>query len=410
MAKEDLKNQDAQMCNRVCLKGPRKVSYDFRDIAFTPYGECGADDSLKLHSYVKSVHIELSIADFARHLGLSCDGPCIFWTPKSTIFRDFINHEEAYSSILKQYDPQAATVEEEIANLMNSLAEAASTPVVLSEKVFKSRLHDLQDCFWVFSNLDSFFDIAIEDHLDPNRPKPERKDLIDVVLQLERKRFIRICITKEHIKGVLKDVFLGALDTSAITMTWTMTEHARHLKVLNKVEDEIRCCMGNKGKVEESDIENLPYFRAAVKESWRLHPPVPILIDRETMVECKLEGYHIPNKMRLLVNIFAVNRDPRYWKKPEEFDPETFMENPLDVKGHSFKFLPFGSGRRICPGMNMGIANVELSLANLLYSFDWKLPKGTTIADINIDELFHFTLNKKIPLMLVPIPYYWQKA
>ncbi|XP_043703012.1 cytochrome P450 71B25-like [Telopea speciosissima] len=149
-----------------------------------------------------------------------------------------------------------------------------------------------------------------------------------------------------------------------------MTQLARHLKVLNKVQDEIRCCIGNKGKVEESDRENLPYFRAVVMESWRLHPPVPILIAIETMADCKLEGYHIPNKMRLLVNIFAVNRDPRYWKKPEEFDPEKFMENPLDVKGHSFEFLPFGSGRTICPGMNMGIANVELSLANLLYSFD----------------------------------------
>ncbi|XP_042518067.1 cytochrome P450 71B37-like [Macadamia integrifolia] len=418
MAREVLKHQDAQMCNRVRLEGPRKVSYDFRDIAFTPYGE------------------------WWREVRKICNLELL--SPKAV---------QSYLYVR----------EEEISNLMNLLAEAASTPVDVSEKVFKltdaiicriafgksyksrgfdsgrfaEAVHDAMSAMsnfaasdffpyfgWiidnltghtatidrVFRNLDSFFDMAIEDHLDPNRVKPDREDIIDVLLRLERDQFSRIRITKDHIKGVLKDMFLGAVDTSAITMTWTMTQLARHPKVLKKVQDELRSYIGSKGKVEESDIENLPYFRAVVKESWRLHPPVPILIARETMADCKLDGYDIPNKMRLHVNIFAVNRDPRYWKNPDEFDPERFMENPLDVKGHSFEFLPFGSGRRICPGMNMGIANVELALANLLYTFDWKLPNGTTIEDINMDELFPLTLNKKTPLMLVPIPYHWQKA
>ena len=186
-----------------------------------------------------------------------------------------------------------------------------------------------------------------------------------------------------------------------------MAELAKNPKLMKKAQEEIRNYVGNRGKVTEKDIEELPYLKMIMKETLRLHPPAPLLIPREIISHFKIEGYDFYPKTMVQVNVWAIGRDPTYWKDPEEFLPERFEESSIDYKGQHFEFLPFGAGRRICPGMNLGVKTVELALANLLYHFNWKLPEGMKEEDLDMEETsgLSLTIYKKLPLKLVPIPY-----
>ena len=200
-----------------------------------------------------------------------------------------------------------------------------------------------------------------------------------------------------------QDLFLAGVDTGAITLTWAMTELARNPRIMKKAQVEVRNSIGKKGKVTEGDVDQLHYLKMVVKETLRLHPPVPLLLPRETMSHFEINGYHIYPKTQVQVNFWAIGRDPNLWKNPEEFLPERFMDNSVDFRGQHFELLPFGAGRRICPGMYMAIATVELALANLLYRFNWNLPNGMREADINMEEAAGLTVRKKFALNLVPI-------
>lgn len=148
-----------------------------------------------------------------------------------------------------------------------------------------------------------------------------------------------------------------------------MAELAKNPRVMKKVQDEIRYDI-KEDQVKESELEKLEYLKMVVKEVLRLHVPAPLLLPRQTMSHFKLDGYDIDPKSHLYVNAWAIGRDPNYWFNPEEFLPERFMESNIDYRGQNFELLLFGAGRRSCPGMNMAITTVELTLANLLLRFD----------------------------------------
>ncbi|RVX04313.1 Cytochrome P450 71B34 [Vitis vinifera] len=219
-----------------------------------------------------------------------------------------------------------------------------------------------------FLEMDGFYERVIEDHLNPGR-----------------------------------GFILGWSGHWCNHPTWAMTELARNPRIMKKAQVEVRNSIGNKGKVTEGDVDQLHYLKMVVKETLRLHPPAPLLVPRETMSHFEINGYHIYPKTQVHVNVWAIGRDPNLWKNPEEFLPERFMDNSVDFRGQHFELLPFGAGRRICPGMYMAIATVELALANLLYRFNWNLPNGMREADINMEEAAGLTVRKKFALNLVPI-------
>lgn len=183
-----------------------------------------------------------------------------------------------------------------------------------------------------------------------------------------------------------------------------MAELTKNPKVMKKLQDEIRYAI-KEDQVKESELEKLEYLKMVVKEVLRLHVPAPLLLPRQTMSHFKLDGYDIDPKSHLYVNAWAIARDPNYWFNPEEFLPERFMGSNIDYRGQNFELLPFGAGRRSCPGMNMAIATVELTLANLLLRFDWKLPDGMKEDDVNMEEDAGLTVTNKSPLKLVPINF-----
>ncbi|XWS14490.1 hypothetical protein CRYUN_Cryun35bG0013900 [Craigia yunnanensis] len=252
-----------------------------------------------------------------------------------------------------------------------------------------------------FKELDIFYEELINEHLDPNRPKPDQEDILDVLLQIWKDRDFTIDLTMDHIKAVLMNVFIAGTDTSAATVIWVMTFLMKNPKCLKKIQEEIRNLIGKKGFVNEDDVQGLAYLKAVIKETFRLQPVAPLLVPRETLRKCNIGGYEIPAKTIVHVNAWAVGRDTEAWENPEEFYPERFIGSSIDYKGLNFELIPFGAGRRGCPGIHMGVSIVELALANLLYKFDWEMLTGMNKEDLDFDVIPGITMHKKNALCLV---------
>ena len=196
----------------------------------------------------------------------------------------------------------------------------------------------------------------------------------------------------------------GGTESSAVTVEWAMAELLKKPHIITKAIDELDSVIGKKRWVEEKDMQNLPYIRAIAKETMRLHPVAPMLVPRMTREPVKIEGYDVPKGSLVLVNTFTIQRDPNVYENPEEFWPERFIGKDIDVKGQSFELLPFGSGRRMCPGYSLGLKVIESSLANLLHGFTWKLPDNMKVEDLDMEEIFGLSNPKKNPLIACAQP------
>ncbi|KAG4204489.1 hypothetical protein ERO13_A04G046720v2 [Gossypium hirsutum] len=185
-----------------------------------------------------------------------------------------------------------------------------------------------------------------------------------------------------------------------------MSEMIKNPRVMTKAQAEVRQVFEGKGNVDETGVHQLKYLKCVIKETLRLHPVVPLLIPRESSKNCVVNGFEIPAKTRVIVNAWAIGRDPNYWVEPEKFEPERFVNSSVDFMGTNFEFIPFGAGRRICPGILFAQPNVELPLAQLLFHFDWKLPGGMKQEDLDMTEKFGVSMKRENDLVLVPSPYH----
>lgn len=198
-------------------------------------------------------------------------------------------------------------------------------------------------------------------------------------------------------------MFVAGTDTSATTVEWAMSEMIRNPSKLNKAQEEVRKVCDEQGYLDEDKLDKLKYLKLIIKETLRLHPPLPLLVPRMSAHRCEINGYEIPAGTRVVVQGWVLGRDPEYWNDAEEFIPERFEESSHDFHGSNLEYMPFGAGRRICPGMLFGLANVEIPLAKLLYHFDWKMPYGMKHDELDMTEAFGATVNRKHPLCLIPI-------
>ena len=189
-----------------------------------------------------------------------------------------------------------------------------------------------------------------------------------------------------------------------MTVEWAISELLKNPEIFDKAIEELDRVIGRERWVEEKDIVNLPYIDAIAKETMRLHPVAPMLVPRMCREDCQIAGYDIAKGSRVLVNVWTIGRDPTVWKNPHAFYPERFMEYSIDVKGQDFELLPFGSGRRMCPGYSLGLKVIQSSLANLLHGFSWKLPGDMEKEDLNMEEIFGLSTPKKYPLHAVAQP------
>uniref|UniRef100_A0A0E0EW33 Cytochrome P450 n=1 Tax=Oryza meridionalis TaxID=40149 RepID=A0A0E0EW33_9ORYZ len=217
-------------------------------------------------------------------------------------------------------------------------------------------------------------------------------------------------LTTDNVKALLEDLFGAGTDSTIIVLEWAMAELLRNKATMTKLQHELRRCTAGGGggghdktsslAVTEEDLPAMRYLKAVIKETMRLHPPGPLLVPRESMRRATVGGYAVPRKTMVVVDAWAIGRDPASWDRPEEFVPERFAVGEVDFRGRHFQLIPFGSGRRMCPGIDFAMAVVELALANLVAGFDWEmLPDGG--GRLDMEEAPGITARKRVPLRAV---------
>jgi len=204
----------------------------------------------------------------------------------------------------------------------------------------------------------------------------------------------------------LQDLFTAGTDTSAATIEWAMAELLQSPSSMAKARAELAQALGPKQEIEETDIGQLKYLQAIVKETFRLHPPAPLLLPRQADTTTEIRGYTVPKGARVLVNVWAIGRDRELWAEPDQFMPERFleMEKEIDFRGRDFELVPFGSGRRICPGLPLAARMVHLMLSTLLHRFEWRLPADVERNGGDMSENFGVTLGMSTPLQAIAKP------
>nr|BAJ92259.1 predicted protein [Hordeum vulgare subsp. vulgare] len=420
-AREALKVHDADCCSRPPAAGPRLLSYGYKDVAFSPFSDYVRDmrklfilellsrRRVKAACYARDAQVEnlvnnLTNADpkpvvVADHIFATVDG----------IIGSFAFGEN-YAS--EQFKGEFVPVLNEATDMLGSFSIEDFFPNSvgrLFDKVtgIKSRRAR------IFKKLDSFFERVIDQYTndDPTYGKQPGDKYGSVLVQelvglWKQPAGAATNFSRDHVKAMLMDTFIGGNHTSSVTINWAMTELIRHPRVLSKVQGEIRAVGGRSDRMQHDDMPKLQYLRMVVKETLRLHPPATLLVPRETIRRIQVAGYDIPAKTKIIVNTWAIGRDPSVWRDdPEEFYPERFQDTDIDFSGAHFELLPFGTGRRVCPGLAMAVSNIEFILANMLYCFNWKLPDGVRSEDASVEEAGALTFRKKAPLVLVPTRY-----
>lgn len=259
----------------------------------------------------------------------------------------------------------------------------------------------------VSKTIDEFLETIIKEHVDDhvvdaNRLHGRHRDFIDVVLSMINSNNTQEHLGRDNIKAIILDMLAAGMDTTATVIEWTVAELLKHPRVMKLLQEELRNKVGLDRMAEESDLARLDYLKIVIKESMRLHPVAPLLI-RESIRDIQVGEYFIPERSRILVNTWAIGRDPNVWSSnAEEFYPERFRDASGEVPGRDFKFLPFGAGRRNCPGLQLGSTVVELIVAQLVHCFNLELPGGMSPSDLDMREKFGLTLPRANHLVAVP--------
>ncbi|RLN13360.1 geraniol 8-hydroxylase-like isoform X1 [Panicum miliaceum] len=252
----------------------------------------------------------------------------------------------------------------------------------------------------LFARLHRVFDVEIAQRLrGRSASEPRKNDFLDVLLDNSKAG-----IDRDTLLSLFTDLYAAGMNNISNTMEWAMSELLQNPLAMSKVCHELSRVIGASRNVEESEISRLPYLQAVVKETFRLHPPAPLLLPRQADTTTKVMGYTIPKGARVLVNVWAMGRDEDIWPEPEKFMPERFLNRAVDIRGGDFELIPFGSGRRICPGMTLAIRMVHSVLASLLNQYKWSLPDEVQRNGIDMTEKFGVNVTKVVPLCAIATP------
>lgn len=206
----------------------------------------------------------------------------------------------------------------------------------------------------------------------------------------------------------MQDLLVAGTESTASAVEWAMAKLIQHPNILKQAQKELDAVVGSDRVVQESNIPNLPYLQAIVKEAFRLHAPSPFTVPRISNQEVEIKGYKVPAHTRLIVNLYSVHRDPKVYTNPDDFRPDRFfVEHPeisASPEKSSYQLVPFGVGRRGCAGNVLGSLMVHIMLAHLLHTFDWSLPFNEDPQKMDMSEVLGGVAPKKIPLMLVAQP------
>ncbi|KAK8527028.1 hypothetical protein V6N12_054256 [Hibiscus sabdariffa] len=414
-AREVMKIHDLNFASRPYLPAARILFYDFTDIGFAPYGDYWRQlrkiCTLELLS-VKRVQSfrafrEEEVSNFVASIRSKAGSPVSL----RNLLRPLTSNITARAAFGAKCEDREAfsQVVQEAVEIFGGFSIVDAFPSSKLLQLVSGRSFQLEK---LHRKSDEILEKIIQEHradrlkTSKSGDNDEQNDLVHVLLNLQEHGNLEIPLTDSNIKAVIQDMFSAGGETTSMTIEWAMSEMLKNPRVMEKAQAEVRRVFDRKGEVNEGGLCELKYLKLVMKETLRLHPALPLLLPRESKESCEINGYEIPAKSRVIINGWAIGRDPRYWAEAETFNPERFLDSSIEFKGVHFEYIPFGAGRRICPGIAFGMANVELPIAQLLYHFDWKLAGGEKPEDLDMDEVFGATVARKHDLCLVPIPYH----
>nr|BCN41719.1 cytochrome P450 [Perilla frutescens] len=416
IAKQVFKDNDPVFANRPESVALEVCWYNYIDVAFCPYGEYWRE-MRKL--WILEVLSAKSVRSFApirkdeisrlvKHLHVAAArGNPVNLTEMVGALISSITCRSAFGTVCKDKASMIKIVHETLGISVGfSIVDIyPSSPIVAALRwVLKLRLLRMR----------RKIDFVLEDIIRRHENSPTsnngefgNEDLVDVLLRIKETGQMKFPIGYDNIKAMLLDMFAAGTDTSSSTIVWAMTELMRNPRVLAKAQAEVRQVITSHGIIEDELIPNLKYIKCIIMETLRLHPQGSVIIRLSKSESREIGGYTIPKNVRVAVNIWAIHRDPNYWPDPETFKPERFEDQQtFDFTGNNdFRYIPFGGGKRTCPGVAYGTTSVTLILAQLLYSFNWKLPDGVDAQTLNMIENTGVTTSRKQDLIVVPIPF-----
>ncbi|KAJ1266192.1 hypothetical protein BS78_08G131900 [Paspalum vaginatum] len=419
-AKEIMRIHDVRFANRYTTIGFDILSYNRNDIVVAPHGDrwrqlrkiCVTKllNTSRVHSFWKIR--EQEVAHFIKLIGTSSSiggerainlSMMIFELSSNIIMKEAFGYSCGYSD-LEGYLVQL----DKAIRLTTDLTFADLFPSSRLMKWVGTNEKKIKECHVRIHKLVEKIIKDRRERMDIFSGKTENKDdcddFLSVLLMLEKEGECSVPLTTETISAVIFDIFAAGSETSSTTLVWAMSELVRHPKIMLDAQTEVRHHLKGKATVTDKDIEDLVCVKHIIKETLRLHPPLPLLLPRLCQEPYGIMGYQVPKGAAVVINAWAIGRDPNYWRNPEQFQPARFAKSDVEFKGNNFEFIPFGSGRRMCPAITLASSNMEIILASLLLYFEWKIPHGLDVSKMDMSEASGITARKKVPLELLAIP------
>ncbi|OVA03795.1 Cytochrome P450 [Macleaya cordata] len=419
MAKQFLKTHDITFSGRPKTAAGKYTTYNYSDITWSQYGpywrqarkmcimELFSSKRLESYEYIRIEETQallnvlyasrgttINLKDHLSDVSLNV-------ISRIVLGKKYLDQDSSRASIVTPDEFKEMLDELFLLNGVLNIGDSIPWLGFLDLQGYVKRMKVLSKKF------DRFLEHVVDEHNARREGAGEdfvAKDMVDVLLQLADDPNLDVKLTKTSVKAFTQDMIAGGTESSAVTVEWAISELLKHPEIFEKATEELDRIIGRERWVEEKDIPNLPYIEAIVKETMRMHPVAPLLVPRQTREDIKINGYDILAGTRAFVNVWTIGRDPTLWEEPEQFRPERFIGKAIDVKGHDFELLPFGAGRRMCPGYTLGLKVIQSSLANLLHGFVWKLPEKMKVEDLNMEEIWGLSTPRKIPLVAVVEP------
>ncbi|GFS38904.1 cytochrome P450, family 98, subfamily A, polypeptide 3 [Actinidia rufa] len=416
LAKQVLKDKDSQLADRLRSRSSEKFSRGGKDLIWADYGphyvKVRKLCTLQLFSAKRLEALrpirEDEVTSMVESIYKDCNHPEN--KGKALVIRKYLG-AVAFNNITrlafgKRFVNSEGQMDEQGLEFKAIMANGNKFGATLGMAMHIPWLH------WMFPN----FEIELEKHearrnrltkaimeehgLARRRTGGAKHHFVDALFTLQD----QYELSEDTIIGLLWDMIVAGMDTTAISVEWAVAELIKNPRVQQKAQEELDRVIGPDRLMTESDFPNLPYLQFVAKEALRLHPPTPLMLPHRANANVKIGGYDVPKDSSVNVNVWAIGRDPDVWKSPLEFRPERFMEEDVDMKGHDFRLLPFGAGRRVCPGAQLAINLVTSMLGHLLHHFSWAPPNGLSPEEIDMEEAPGQVTYMRTPLLTVPVP------
>ncbi|KAL7138874.1 hypothetical protein ABFS83_09G011900 [Erythranthe nasuta] len=418
-AREIMRTHDVIFSDRLESSVNKRLLYDCKDVSVAPYGEYWRQLKsicvlqLLSNKRVQSFHSirEEETALLMKRIRESSSRSSS--VDLSEMFTEFTNDVVCRSAFGKKYSEgengkKYLWLLKEFVELVGKINIGDFVPMlswINRVNGFDSRVDT------VAREMDEFFEGVICERMENpkkllqgDREEKHGENFLDILLEIYRDNGTGVSIDRDSVKAIILDVFAAGTDTTSTVLEWAMTQLLRHPQIMKRLQHEVRQVIKDKtDTITENDLEKMPYLKAVIKETLRLHTPIPLLVPRVARKDVKVMGYDISAGTMVVVNGWAIGRDPASWNEPEKFDPDRFLHSRVDYQGLDFELIPFGAGRRGCPGISYAIVTDEYLLANLIREFDWKLPDD--VGDVDMGELPGLAIHRAVPLLALASQY-----